>query len=198
MPKLLYAPSSPYSAKVRMAAHYAGFPVEGVTVVTSQDPAELVSTNPLGKIPTLVLDDGSSVYDSRVITQYLNRVSGNKLFPRNPQKRLEAEQLEALADGICDCLLAHVYERRDRPQECVYQPWLDRQWEKATRGLDLLNANTPRVTTKLNGGQIALAAMLSYLNLRFEGKWERGRPKLKRWLTRFQELHPEVAAFLPK
>ena len=198
MPKFLYAPSSPYSAKVRMAAHYVGFPAESVTVETGKDPMELLSANPLGKIPTLVLDDGPSVYDSRVITQYLNRVSGNKLFPRNPQKRLEAEQLEALADGICDCLLAHVYERRSRPEELVHQPWLDRQWEKATRGLDLLNANTPRLTTKLNGGQIAVAAMLNYLNLRFEGKWERGRPKLKRWMKRFQELHPELAALLPK
>lgn len=198
MPKILYSPSSPYSAKVRMAAQYVGFPADAVIVDTAAEPAELISANPLGKIPTLVLDDGVSVYDSRVITQYLNRVSGNKLFPRNAQKRLDAEQLEAIADGICDCLLAHVYERRSRPAELVHQPWLDKQWAKVGRGLDLLNETVPRVTTKLTGGQIAVAAMLGYINLRFEGQWERGRPKLKRWLKRFQELHPEVAAHLSR
>ena len=134
MPKLLYAPASPYSAKVRMAAAYAGVPLEAVIVDTNQRPPELIKANPLGKIPTLLTDDGEAVFDSRAITQYLNRISGNALFPRNAAKRGEAERLEALADGICDCLLAHVYERRSRPEEKWHQPWLDKQWGKATRG----------------------------------------------------------------
>ena len=90
-------------------------------------------------------DDGEPIFDSRGITQYLNRQSGGKLFPRNAAKRLEAERLEALADGICDCLLAIVYERRFRPEEKVHQPWIDRQWAKAARGLDLLNASPPKL-----------------------------------------------------
>ncbi len=97
MPKLLYSSASPYSAKVRMAAAYAGIAIEAVSVQTSERPAVLVSANPLGKIPTLVLDDGRSIFDSRAITQYLNRESKNALFPRNPDKRTEAEVLEALA-----------------------------------------------------------------------------------------------------
>ncbi|MBK3745968.1 glutathione S-transferase [Paraburkholderia aspalathi] len=197
MTKIFYSPASPYSAKVRMAAHYVGIPVESVTVSTANEPEELLAANPLGKIPTLVTDDGAAVFDSRTITQYLNRASGNKLFPRNAEKRLEAERLEAIADGLCDVLLVHVYERRMRPEEKVHQPWLDLQWRKAERVLDLLNDAPPRLGTKLHGGHLALAAALGYLSLRFEGKWERGRPKLKRWLKRFEEVQPELAKLLP-
>lgn len=197
MPKLLYSPPSPYSAKVRMAAAQAGIALEAVKTDTASQSPELVAANPLGKIPCMVTDDGQGVFDSRTITQYLNRLSGNALFPRNAMKRLEAERLEALADGICDCLLAHVYERRLRPAEKVHQPWLDSQWTKALRGLDHLNANLPRLGKTPTGGHIALRSMLAYLDLRFEGKWERGRAKLRRWAAKFDERFPELKAYLP-
>jgi glutathione S-transferase len=194
MPKLLHFSTSPYSAKVRMAALYAGIELDKVSVETAADPKELLAANPLGKIPTLITDEGEAIFDSRVITQYLNRVSGNKLFPRNAAKRLEAERLEALADGICDCLLTMVYERRYRPEEKIHQPWLDRQWEKATRALDDLNANPPKLPKSIGVGQIAVRAMVSYLDLRFAGKWEKGRGKLKRWAARFDQKWPELVA----
>ena len=192
MPKLLYSPASPYSAKVRMAAAYAGVAIEAVIVDTNAQPAELMDANPLGKIPVLITDAGVAMYDSRVITQYLNRVSGSRLFPRNVDKRLEAETLEALADGICDCLLAHVYERRFRPEEKIHQPWLDRQWSKVERALDQLNAAPPKLPSKITTGEIALRAAIGYLNLRFAGQWERGRGKLKRWAERFDAKFPEL------
>jgi glutathione S-transferase len=196
VPKVLYSPTSPYSAKVRMAAAYANIPVDATVVDTNANPPELLESNPLGKIPVLVTDEGA-IFDSRAITQYLNRVSGGALFPRNPAKRTEAEKLEALADGICDCLLAHVYERRVRPEEKVHQPWLDRQWEKAARALDHLTSSTPGLPKRLTAGHIALRAMLAYLDLRFPGKWEQGRTKLKRWAARFDEKSPELTAYLP-
>ncbi len=198
MPKILYASASPYSAKVRMAATRAGYAFETVDVDTNAQPQILVSNNPLGKIPVLITDDGRSIYDSRAITQFINRETKNALFPRNAAKRTEAEVLEALADGISDCLLAHVYERRFRPEEKVEQSWLDKQWGKAMHGLDHLNANTPRLPTRITAGHIALRATLGYLSLRFEGKWERGRAKLVRWAKRFDEKFPELAALLPK
>jgi glutathione S-transferase len=197
MPKLLYSPASPYSAKVRMCAAYGGIALEAVNVDTAAEPAELIESNPLGKIPVLVAEEGQAVYDSRAITQYLNRLSGNALFPRNAAKRTEAEVLEALADGIADCALAHVYERRMRPQELVHQPWLDKQWKKVTRGLDLLNGNPPKLGKKATAGQIALRATLGYLDLRFAGQWERGRGKLTRWATRFDDKFPELKGLLP-
>ncbi len=197
MPRILYSSASPYSAKVRMAAAYAGIACEAVTVDTNVDPALLIDANPLGKIPVLITDDGEAVFDSRVITQYLNRISGNTLFPRNAAKRLEAERLEALADGIADCLLAHVYERRFRPEERIHQPWLERQWSKVERSLDHLVANTPKIPAKITAGHIALRALIGYLALRFAGKWEKGRSKLVRWAKKFDEKFPELATCLP-
>lgn len=198
MAVVYYSPASPYSAKVRLAAAWCNIPVEAKLVDTGAEPAELLAANPLGKIPVFITDDGKSIYDSRAITQYLNRISGGALYPRNADKRLESEMLEALADGICDCLLAHVYERRMRPEEKIHQPWLDKQWSKATRALDLLAANPPKLTKKANGGQIALRAALGYLALRFDGQWEKGRSKLTRWAKRFDERFPELAELLPR
>lgn len=198
MPKVLVSPASPYSCKVRMAAAYAGIPLQAVAVETASQPAELMNANPLGKIPVLITDGGEAIFDSRAIMQYLNRESGNRLFPRNPAKRTDVERLEALADGICDCALAHVYERRSRPEEIVHQPWLDKQWDKVTRALDALNANPPKLGKKITGGHIALRAALGYLDLRFAGKWEKGRGKLKRWAARFDEKFPELKGLLPR
>lgn len=198
MDKLLFAAASPYSAKVRMAAAYAGVPLEAVKADTIAPDAAFLKANPLGKVPVLVTEDGTSVYDSAAIVQYLNRLSKNALFPRNPAKRTEAETLESLADGICDCLLAHVYERRWRPQEKVHQEWLDKQWAKVTRALDMLNAAPPKLPAKITAGQIALRATIGYLQLRFEGKWEKGRSKLVRWAKRFDEKFPELAKLVPQ
>lgn len=197
MPKLLYASASPYSAKVRMSAAYAGLNLEAVIINTSEQPPQLTDANPLGKIPTLLLDDGHVIFDSRAITQYLNRESKNALFPRNPDKRTEAEVLEALADGVCDCALAIIYERRMRPEEKVHQDWIDGQWRKIARALDHLNDNPPKLPKKITAGQIAVRAMLGYLSLRFAGQWERGRGRLTRWAARFDEKFPELKASIP-
>lgn len=193
--KILYAPASPYSAKVRMAAHYCGLAFDGELTDTNADPVALIANNPLGKIPTLIDDDGTVVYDSRAIMQYLDRKSGKMLYPRNAAKRTETEVFEALCDGATDCLLAMIYEIRFRPEEKVHQPWLDRQWSKVERALDHLNGNLPRTTKKLNGGHFALAALIGYLDLRFEGRWERGRPKLKNWPAKFEKFFPDYQQF---
>ena len=197
MAVILYASASPFSAKVRMAAAWCGASAEARIVDTAAQPSELIAANPLGKIPVFITDEGKAIFDSRTITQHLNRVSGSALFPRNADKRLQVEQLEALADGVSDCLVAYAYELRKRPAEKVHQPWLDTQWEKAMRGLDQLETSLPRLGKKPDGGQLALRAMLGYLNLRYEGKWERGRPKLKRWAKGFDERFPQLAALAP-
>lgn len=193
--KIFSSNLSPYSTKVRMAAHHAGLAAETVSVDTNADPAELLAANPLGKIPTLLTDEGLAVYDSRAIMHYIDRQTRGSLYPRNPAKRTEVEVLEATADGICDSLLAIVYERRMRPEEKVHQPWIDRQWAKVERALDHLEANMPRLGKKPHAGHFALAAMLRYIELRFAGKWQRGRPKLKRFLARFEAVFPDYAQF---
>lgn len=197
MAVIFYSSPSPYSAKVRMAAAWCGVEAQVRIVDTTAEPADLLAANPLGKIPVFIPDEGDAIFDSRVITQHLNRVSGGALFPRKAEKRLQAERLEALADGICDCLLAYVYEQRKRPAEKVHQPWLDGQWSKVVRALDFLEASPPKLSKKADGGQIALRATLGYLALRFEGRWDRSRPKLKRWVKRFDERFPALTEFLP-
>jgi glutathione S-transferase len=196
--RILVSPASPYSAKVRMAATYAGLSFESVLTDTNAEPAALVANNPLGKIPLLLTDDGNAVFDSRAIMQFIDRETGRKLYPRNPAKRTEVDVLEALCDGTCDCLLAMVYERRFRPEEKVHQEWIDKQWKKVERALDHLEANLPRTTKSLNGGHFALAALLGYLSLRFEGKWERGRPKLKNWPKKFETFFADYARLKPQ
>ncbi|KQY19627.1 glutathione S-transferase [Rhizobium sp. Root482] len=193
--KIFYAPASPYSNKVRMAAHYAGLACEGVLTDSNANPPDLAANNPLGKIPTLVTDDGKAVFDSRSIMHFIDRETKGKLYPRNAEKRTEVEILEALCDGICDCLLAIVYEKRFHPPEKIHQPWIDRQWEKVERGLDHLNGHLPKTGAKLHAGHFALAAMLRYVELRFSGTWQKGRPKLKNWPQKFEKFFPDHETF---
>jgi len=186
--QLLYSPASPYSAKVRMAARHLGIEITEVKTDTNAAPAELLDNNPLGKIPVLIRKDDTPIYDSVAIMHYLDRLSGGNLYPSKDEKRTQAEVLEALCDGIMDCLLTIVYERRARPDEKVHQPWIDKQWAKVLRGLDYLEANMPKTGKKLNGGHFAMAAMIGYLDLRFNGEWAEGRPELASWPDSFGKL----------
>ncbi|MGR9142016.1 glutathione S-transferase family protein [Rhizobium leguminosarum] len=188
--KLLCSPASPYSNKVRMAAHFLSLELNAIRVDTNTAPAILVDNNPLGKIPTLLTDDEVSIYDSVAIMHYFDRLTKGGLYPSKKGKRTDAEILEALCDGICDCLLAIVYERRFRDEEKVHQPWIDRQWKKATSGLAHLSANPPKLGKKLNGGHFALAATLDYLELRFKDQWEADHAPLTGWLRQFDNKFP--------
>lgn len=189
--ELLYSPASPYSAKTRMAARYLELKVTSVKVDTAAPPTTLTAANPLGKIPTLLLNDGRNIYDSVAIMHFLDRKSGGKLYPKKHEKRTDAEVLEALCDGILDCLLAIVYERRSRPAEIVHQPWIEKHWNKVVRSLEYLDANMPKTTRKLHGGHFALAALIGYLELRFAGEWEKGHKKLTSWPKKFAAYFPE-------
>ncbi len=191
--KLLYSPASPFVAKVRFAARHIGIDLDEVIVDAMSDQDELLSSNPLGKIPCLVLDNGQGVYDSKVIMRELDRQSGGKLFPSEHDALLAAEQLESIADGMSDCAVAGMYELRLRPEEKVHQPWIDRQWSKVTRGLDYLNDNCTLpdgelrvgLDGELTAGHFALAAMLGYLDLRYDGKWQEGHENLAQWQSDF-------------
>jgi glutathione S-transferase len=168
-----------------MAARHLGIEITEVKADTSAAPPELLENNPLAKIPVLIRKGEPSIYDSIAIMHFLDRRSGGKLYPRKDDKRTQAEVLEALCDGIMDSLLAIVYERRFRPEEKLHQPWIDKQWEKVVRGLDHLEANLPKTGRKLHGGHFALAAMIGYLDLRFNGQWAEGRPELASWPDTF-------------
>ncbi len=198
--QILYSPPSPYSAKVRMAAEHCGFDARSISVVvnTGDEPELLIGNNPLGKIPTLITDDGQAIFDSRAIMQYLDRTSGGKLFPADHAARTEAEVLEALSDGIIDCLVAQIYEKRFHPPEKVHQPWIDKQWLKVARGLDHLQSNPPVLANGLNGGHFSLAAMVGYLKLRFAGQWEEKWPWAEAYISEFARQFSNYEALKPQ
>ncbi|AYG65732.1 MULTISPECIES: glutathione S-transferase [unclassified Rhizobium] len=195
--RLLCSSTSPFSSKVRMAARHLGIKLEEIHVDTNAGPTLLIDNNPLGKIPTLLTDEGEAIFDSRAIMHYFDRRQG-RLYPSKKSKRAEIEVLEALCDGANECLLSIVYERRFREAEKQYQPWIDRQWIKVSRTLAHLNAEPPKIGKKLHGGHFALASMLGYLQLRFAGQWEADHADLIDWACKFEKHFPDYQAMKPQ
>ncbi len=197
--KLLSSGASPYVSKAAIAAKIAGIDIETVDVDSTNGDPVLDAANPLSKIPCLVLDDGTGVYDSRAITRHFDRLSGGRLYPSSSDEAalLKAERIEALCDGINDCAVGYMYEARFRPEEKVHQPWLDRLWAKVERGLDAVMASPPPSGADANIGSIALTSTLGYLDLRFSEKWQTGREDLVAWRDQFDAAHPELAGLKP-
>ncbi|MEN0040128.1 MAG: glutathione S-transferase family protein [Pseudomonadota bacterium] len=193
--QLLAAAASPYVSKVTMAARHAGVELEIVNVDATNGDPKLDAANPLAKIPCLLLDDGTGLFDSRVITRHLDRIGNGKLFPESSPHI--AERYEALCDGLNDVTVGGIYEQRFRPQDKVHQPWLDRLWDKANRALKAIADDLPTTGEHLNIGGIALAAALGYLDLRYAGQWEEAHPKVREWQATFASDHPDLAALLP-
>jgi glutathione S-transferase len=158
----------------------------------------LRKTNPLGKIPVLVVEDGSAIYDSRVILDYLDeRAGGGKIVPRDAKRRLEALRLQALCDGILDASILAIYEGRYRKPEAHEPKWLELQAGKVARALAVLEAEPPPLDPMPHVGQIALACALGYRDFRFAGDWRSDHPRLVGWLDRFAAQIPAFAASNP-
>jgi glutathione S-transferase len=189
-------PPSPFGRKVNLAAHLLG--LSGEIKIEKGDPNDANDTlrrqNPLGKIPTLVLEDGSTLYDSRVILEYLDhRAGGGKIIPSDTKARFAALRLQALADGMTDAQILLVYEGRFRDPEHHVKKWTDYQADKIKRGLTALEAEPPALDAIPNVGQIALACFLGHRDLRFGGDWRAAHPKLVTWLDRFAAKVPAFA-----
>ena len=194
------SPASPFGRKVRIAASLLGLADKlDVRETDLNDPADSIRVqNPVGKIPTLVLDDGDVLYDSPVILDYLDHVAGGgRIIPREPKARFAALRLQALCDGILDASLLLVYEGRYRPAEMKVQSWVDRQADKVTRGLTALEQAPPALAAVPDVGQITLACALGYRDFRFSGTWRDGHPKLVAWLDKFSAQVPAFAATKP-
>ena len=184
---------SPFGRKVVIAANLLGLAAE--MTVEKADPADAGDTlrqqNPVGKIPILILDDGATLFDSRVILEYLDhRAGGGKIIPRQAEARFAALRLQALADGVTDASLLVLYEGRFRPAERHEPKWLDYQNDKIKRGFAALEASPPPVDPLPDVGQIALACLLGHRDLRFKGAWRADHPKLVAWLDRFAAQVP--------
>lgn len=195
---LLYSPASPFAAKVRFTARLCGVAMEERTPDTLAEPDELLSVNPLGKVPALVLDDGTPLYDSNVICEYLDRLSGNRVVPQTTAEWIAAKRLEATADGIAEAAILIVYEARFRPEEIHHRPWLDRQWRKVARGLAVIEGELGEVPDEPTIGHLAVAAVLAYLDIRFAGRWDADRAGLRAWIDGFYAAFPALADVKPK
>jgi glutathione S-transferase len=184
--------ASPFVRKVRIAADLLGLDdrIQVVEADTMNPAPDLLGQNPLGKIPTLVLENGETLYDSAVILDYLDALAGGgKIIPPG-WSRYEALRLEALADGIMEAALLIVYEGRWRPAEHRVEKWVDHQKAKVERALDFAQARYATPGGPVHVGQIALACALGYLDLRHEGRWRQSHPKLVAWLDDFAKRVP--------
>lgn len=192
MPVLRFAPPSPFVRKVTIAARFLGL-WDRITVRpadTSDANDSLRRENPLGKIPALILDDGTTIFDSRVILEWLDlEAGGGRILPTDPKQRIAATTLQALADGITDAAVLCVYETRFRSENERSPSWLERQRGKIERALAHLESAPPPIEP-ITVGSIALAAALGYLDLRFDGLWRKDHPALAAWLADFAARVP--------
>ena len=194
------SPTSPFVRKVRIAASVLGLEreiaIEPADTMNASDTVR--QQNPLGKIPALVLEDGTVLFDSRVILDYLDhRAGGGRIVPSDAGARFAALRLQALADGLMDASVLLVYEGRFRPAQRHEPKWLDHQSGKVNRALAALEAAPPALSAPPDVGQIALACALGYRDFRFEGKWRHDHPRLVAWLDRFAACVPAFAATAP-
>jgi glutathione S-transferase len=193
------AAASPFVRKVRIAAAVCGLSdrIDVQTVDTNDAAGPLRRENPLGKIPALVLDDGTALYDSRVIAEFLDAEAGGGILIPKGAEHFPVLKLQALADGICDAAVLRVYEERWRAPEMRSARWLEHQSGKIERALATLEAAPPALSGRPNIGQIAVACALGYLDLRAAGEWRQRYPKLVTWLDDFSSKVPSFEATRP-
>ena len=200
--KLHWSPRSPFVRKAMIAAHETG--VAGRircvrTVAASTKPHfELMKENPLSKLPTLVLDNGTVLYDSPVICEYLDSLhAGPKLFPAELETRMRALRRQALGDGMLDFLILWRGER-DRPKERRSDALLASYAAKRRATLALLEQEADDLAaTPFQIGHIAIGCALSYLDFRFASEpWRDDHPGLGAWHATFS-ARPSARATEP-
>lgn len=202
--KLFYAKPSPYVRKVMVLLEEAGqsdaveLVDEGGTLLVPGK--NTIAANPIGKIPCLVLDDGSSIYDSRVITRYLDKRFNLSMYPGGDTEFITLT-LEAHTDAILDAALLCVYEGRYRDEAIHSADWLTAQRGKVHRALDALEEKwISHLKGKIDIGHIGVGCVLGYLDFRSEtggwGDWRDGRPQLTAWGEEFLQ-RPVMKATAP-
>ena len=195
--QLLISPASPYVRKARVLLREADLlgRVKEVQVSTTplSSAPEVVAANPMGKIPALLRPDGPAIYDSRVITRYLDDLAGANMYPAS--RIWEILTLEATADAIMDATVSMAYEMRLRPEAQQSPDWIEAQWEKAARGIAAVNSRwISHLTGPLNIGQIGMACALSYIDLRHDARrWRDENTALAAWHATFATRESMVA-----
>ena len=188
--------TSPFGRKVRMAAAVLG--VSGRLTLapadTQDDNDTLRRQNPLGKMPCLLLEDGTAIYDSRTIVEFLQELAGSaQLVPLHGLARYRALTRATLADGITDAALLMVYEGRFRDPGAHSERWLAHQRGKVMRALAAFEAEPP-APGPIDVVAIALSCALGYLDWRKPVEWRSHHPQLRAWLADFATREPAYEA----
>jgi glutathione S-transferase len=196
--KLFHAAASPFVRKCLVAADELGLRERIDLLPAAAHPVNrdrgVVAHNPLGKIPTLIADDGTVLYDSRVICEYLNALGDGHLVPREGDARWGVLVDQALADGIMDAAVLARYETAVRPEALRWDAWIGGQLEKVTTGLDVLESRAAGFGTRVDLGTIAFACALGYVDFRFAPLgWRATRPNAASWFQRFAARASMVA-----
>jgi glutathione S-transferase len=184
--KLAYSSASPFVRKVNVSAEELGLANRIENVATKVLPTEpnrdYGKAAPLMKVPSLTLDDGTVLFDSIVICEYLDSLAGgNRLFPGSGDARWRALRLHALANGILDAAVLTRYETFLRPEGLRWDAWTQGQLTKVDQGLDELEAEAGAFKS-LNIGTITVGCALGYLDFRFADRnWRGTHPKLAGW-----------------
>lgn len=194
------APASPFGRKVKIAATLSGLSasIQVVNADTMDADDSLRGQNPLGKIPVLILDDGRSIFDSRVIVEALDMLAGGGvLLPREHGPRLDALVLQSIGDGLMDAAVLRRYEIVWRAEDRREARWIEHQQGKIDRALAFLEMAPPALDGMINVGHLAVACALGYLDFRFHGAWRAGHPELVAWLAQFAARVPAYDATAP-
>ena len=201
MMKLLSATPSPYARKVRIALAEKNLPFELVTEVPWDENTKTAKLNPLEKLPVLSLDDGTTIYESSYILEYLEiKHPEPPLFPNDPDGRLAARRLEVLADGVCDAVVLAFFENL-RPEAHRSAAWLGRQMRKIQGGLGEIARLVPDggycVGDRFSLGDIAVGTVLGYLEIRCpEVEWRKRYPNLEAVFARLSD-RPSFQSTVP-
>jgi glutathione S-transferase len=184
--------TSPFGRKARMAAEVLG--LAGRITIEPGDPLDPGDTlrvqNPLGKLPCLLMADGTAIYDSGVIIEFLQQIAGGDLLlPASGMARIKALTRATLADGIIEAALLVVYENRFRDPGTQSERWLTHQRGKIMRGLAAFEAGPPD-SDKIDIVSIGLSCALGYLDWRRPVDWRPTYPKLVAWFTEFAKNEP--------
>lgn len=186
--KLYYSPTSPYVRKVTMMAIEVGIEdrIERLAVIPAGPDTDVASANPLGKVPALLCDDGTTLYDSPVICEYLDTLhSGEKLIPASGMDRIAVLKGQALADGAMDATLLQIWEGR-RPEGERSAGWVARQQRALSQAMDEMDRCVDTLGERLTLAHIAFCCALGTIDLRKpEWDWRDGRPALADWHAGF-------------
>jgi glutathione S-transferase len=200
--KLFYSATSPFVRKVLVAAIELGLreriellPAKAHVIERDRT---IVAKNPLGQVPTFMADDGTVLYDSRVIIEYLNALGDGHLIPRGGAARWKALVEQSLADGVLDAALLARYETAVRPENLRWNAWTAGQLDKVNCALTEFETRAAKFGDRVDLGTIAFGCALGYLDFRFPTLgWRDTRPNATAWFARFGDRKSMAATRPP-